>query len=198
MCSHQEWDLVNPKKKKNLCRKHPCLFPAAWLCHFLENNDYLSPSTLVMWLLLSWCHALNAWQTNLICPPRNHMQTLHPCNRSVCVWGSFTHGCACICVCMHMQCVKLDPTAESRAGNPTPRLQQKAFVATSPPLLFNPPIQVSKSRCTHRPVCWQSGHFNAGSEFPGWGQTGLVKKGVRFSDWSCCHFHPLHWCSLFM
>lgn len=40
---------------------------------------------------------------------------------------------------MHMQGVKLDPAAESRAGNPSPRLQQKAFVTTSPPLLFNPP-----------------------------------------------------------
>lgn len=55
-----------------------------------------------------------------------------------------------------MQGVKLDPAAESRAGNPTPRLQQKAFVTTSPPLLFtppHPPVLVSKSCCTRRPAC---------------------------------------------
>lgn len=47
---------------------------------------------------------------------------------------------ACISVCMHMQHVKLELTTESRAGNPTPELQQKAFVATSPPLLLKPSI----------------------------------------------------------
>lgn len=71
------------------------------------------------------------------------MHTLHlsnSCISCVCVCVGFALGSARISVCMHMQHVKLDLTAESRAGNPTPTLQQKAFVATSPPLLLKPSI----------------------------------------------------------
>lgn len=60
---------------------------------------------------------------------------------------------AAVCEVLHLDahtyayaCVKLDPAAESRAGNPTPRLQQKAFVAlTLPCPSFLTPLLVSKS-----------------------------------------------------
>ena len=72
--------------------------------------------------------------------PRAHTPRLsNPCSSGGAREWRFATACAWICVCMHMRGVKLDPAAESRAGNPTPRLQQKAFVTTSPPLLFNPP-----------------------------------------------------------
>lgn len=68
---------------------------------------------------------------------------------------------------MHMQGVKLDPAAESRAGNPTPRLQQKAFVTTSPPLLFNPPLQ-----CWYQRAAALAGVLMQGQSLQGGGRQG--------------------------
>lgn len=120
------------------------------------------------------------------CPALNdHLYPQGPtCTLFSCVCGRFALGCACLCVHMHMWCVKLDPAAESRAGNPTPGLQQKAFVALPHPCSLTPTAikELLNSQAALPAI-------NAGSELGGREQTGFVKKGVWFSYWSCC----LHW-----
>ena len=50
---------------------------------------------------------------------------------------------------------------ESSAGNPAPQPQQRPFVVSFP-LLFNPLLSKGYELHTHRLVCGQSVHFNAG------------------------------------
>lgn len=103
----------------------------------------------------------------------------------------------CTWMCMHMR-MHAHPsdvwnwTPPQRAGQvtPLPGCNRRLLWPLPPPLLFNPPFVVSKSCCTHRPVCWQSDRFNAGSAFPGEGADRVSKKGVWFGNWSRCHFHP--------
>lgn len=86
----------------------------------------------------------------------------------VCVGSALELACS---VCMHMQHVKLELTTESRAGNPTPKLQQKAFVATSPPLLLKPSTPGFKGWSADNQAVSMQGH-----SFQGWGHTGLAKR----------------------
>lgn len=81
-----------------------------------------------------------------------------------------------------MRCVKLDPTTESKAGNPTPGLQQKAFVATSPPLLFNPPVPGIKELLHSQAGLLTISPFQCRAGVSRVGADGVSKKGVWFGN----------------
>ena len=88
------------KRKKPLpSRKHPCLFPAAGLCHFPQNNGYLS-----LWLCGCVCPGAMRWmldkQTSFV--PRGttctHSSPLKPLQQRWCAWVK-----VCDCMCMDMR-----------------------------------------------------------------------------------------------
>ncbi len=142
----------------------------------------LSPSTVVMWLLLSWCRALNASQTNLTCPPRNHMHTPHPSNSC--------SSCVSVCVrfgtwmCMHMR-MHAHPsdvwnqTPPQRAGQvtPLPGCNRRLLWPLPRPSSLTPHLWYQRAAAlTGRSADNQTVSMQ-GRRFQGRGQTGLVKRG---------------------